>query len=269
MLLFLHFKTCNESWKKQENRTLIRFSRRHDDLYFIEAKATKARTLELQASQQANSTQVRFLAEERYGGSVNGGHLQTPSRDELNIPFDAFCRSIENNAIVTGRPLSSAAVNDCIVKPLTLCSVNVRSAKSKSADLLYYIFSSGADLFALTETWLNANDTVAKLEFIPPGTHKSMHHNRSVLKRDGTGLLFRENVEVKKIDAGEKTSFELSEWSLSSNSFRATLSIIYRPPCSAQLPVTLNTFMEEFATYLESYISVPEPLIVTGDLNIM
>ena len=95
-----------------------------------------------------------------------------------------------------------------------------------------------------------------------------MHHNRSVLKRDGTGLLFRENIEVKKIDAGEKTSFELSEWSLSSKSFRATLSIIYRPPCSAQHPVILNTFMEEFATYLESFISVPEPLIVTGDLNI-
>ena len=76
MLLFLHFTTCNESWKKQENRTLIRFSRRHDDLYFIEAKATKARTLELQASQQVNSTQVRFLAEERYGGSENGGHCR-------------------------------------------------------------------------------------------------------------------------------------------------------------------------------------------------
>ena len=163
MLLFLHFTTCNESWKKQENRTLIRFSRRHDDLYFIEAKATKARTLELQASQQVNSTQVRFLAEERYGGSENGGHLQTPSRDELNIHFDAFCRSIENNAIVTGRPLSSAAVNDCIIKLLTLCSVNVRSAKSKSADLLYYIFSSGADLFALPETWLNANDTESEM----------------------------------------------------------------------------------------------------------
>ena len=38
-------------------------------------------------------------------------------------------------------------------------------------DLLDYIYSSGADLFSLTETWLNANDTAAKLEFIPPGSH--------------------------------------------------------------------------------------------------
>ena len=46
------------------------------------------------------------------------------------------------------------------------------------------------------------------------------------------------------------------------------LSIIYRPPYSAQRPVTLNTFMDEFATYLESITSVSEALIVTGDLNI-
>ena len=50
-------------------------------------------------------------------------------------------------------------------------------------------------------------------------------------------------------------------------SFRARLSV-YRPSYSAQRPVTLNIFMDEFATYLESMISVPEPLIVTGYLNI-
>ena len=52
------------------------------------------------------------------------------------------------------------------------------------------------------------------------------------------------------------------------NSFRARLSIIYHPPYCAQHPVTLNTFMDEFATYLESIILVAVPLIVTGDLNI-
>ena len=95
-----------------------------------------------------------------------------------------------------------------------------------------------------------------------------MHHNRSGRKGGGTGLLFKENIGVKKTDASEKTSFELSEWSPSSNSFWARLSFIYRPPYSSQHPVTLNTFMDEFATYLESIILVPEPPIVTGDLNI-
>ena len=129
-------------------------------------------------SQQVNSTQERFIAGERYGDLENGGHLHIPSWDELNIHLDTSRSSNDNSPIVTDRPLSSAAVNDCLGKPLTLCSVNVRSAKSKSADLLDYIYSSGADLFALTGTWLNANDTAAKLEFISPGTHKFMHHNQ-------------------------------------------------------------------------------------------
>ena len=203
------------------------------------------------ASQQVHSTQDRFIAGEDMG---TWWPFAYSFAGEL---IDTYRSRNENNPIVTDRPLSSAAVNDCTVKP-TLCSVNVRSAKSKSADLLDYISSSGADLFALTETWPNANDTAAKLEFIPPGTHDFIHHNRSGRKGGGTGLLFREKIGVtcKKIDAGEKTSFEFSEWSLSMNAFQARPSIIYRPPYSAQHPVTLKTFMDEFATYVESIILI-------------
>jgi len=141
----------------------------------IETSAIEGRILESRASLQGNSTQGRFIAGERHGDLENGGHLHIPSWDELNIHLDTFRSSNENNPTVTDRPLSSAVVNDRGVKPLTLCSLNVRSAKSKPADLLDYIYSSGADLFALSETWLNANDTAAKLEFIPPDTHKFMH----------------------------------------------------------------------------------------------
>ena len=63
---------------------------------------------------------------------------------------------------------------------------------------------------------------------------------------------------MSKIDAGEKTSFEFSERSLNTNSFRARLSIIYRPP----------TIFDDFASYMESIILTPEPLIITGDFNI-
>ena len=53
--------------------------------------------------------------------------------------------------------------------------------------------------------------------------HKFLHHNRSGRKGGGTGLLLRETISVSKIVAGEKTSFEFSEWSLNTNSFRARL----------------------------------------------
>lgn len=115
-----------------------------------------------------------------------------------------------NNLIVVNRSPLLAAFQDS-PRALTLCSANVRSAKSKSADLLDFIYNSDADLFTFTETWLSDKDTAAKLEFIPPGTHKFLHHSRLGCKGRGTGLLFKENIDVKKIDAGEKTSFEYSD----------------------------------------------------------
>lgn len=41
---------------------------------------------------------------------------------------------------------------------LSLCTMNVRSIKNKSAVFVDYVNSCKADLFALTETWLGKND---------------------------------------------------------------------------------------------------------------
>ena len=63
------------------------------------------------------------------------------------------------------------------------------------------------DIFAQTETRLSDNDTAAKLEFFPTDTHNFIQQNRSGRRGGGTRLLFKKNVDVKKIDAGER-SFE-------------------------------------------------------------
>ena len=128
-----------------------------------------------------------------------------------------------HNLTYAERRKDSAFVQEFSFSALVLCSLNVRLVKSKSSDLVDYIYTSGAELFAFTETWLTVNDTAAKLEFIPPQTHKFLHNNRSGHKGGGTGLLFRGNIDMSKIDAAEKTSFEFSEWSLNTNSFRARL----------------------------------------------
>ena len=54
---------------------------------------------------------------------------------------------------------------------ILLCSANVRSAKSKSAELLNFVCSNDIDLFAIIETWLTDNDSAAVLEF-SPGTQR-------------------------------------------------------------------------------------------------
>ena len=51
------------------------------------------------------------------------------------------------------------------------------------------------------------------LSFFPSDTHKFFHHDR-VGRRGGgggTGLLVKKHIDVKKIDGGEKLSFEFSE----------------------------------------------------------
>ena len=85
----------------------------------------------------------------------------------------------------------------------------------------------------------------------------------------GTALVYRDSLNVVKISAGERESFEHSEWSVqlpSSHNLRVV--IIYRPPCSEEHKVSTNTFFSEFSDYLESIILSKEQLLITGDFNI-
>ena len=83
-----------------------------------------------------------------------------------------------------------------------LCTMNTRSVKNKSETLLDYFCKYGADVFALTKTWLNTNDSAVCTEITPPG-FKFVHCPRKDRKGGGTGLLARKDITVGLIDAGE------------------------------------------------------------------
>ena len=53
--------------------------------------------------------------------------------------------------------------------PMTLCTFNARSVKNKSADIVDYVCDCKADLFAITETWLGADDAAVRAELCPDG----------------------------------------------------------------------------------------------------
>ena len=76
------------------------------------------------------------------------------------------------------------------------------------------------------------------------------------------------SIHVSNISSGSKSSFEFAEYFLSNESLRFRLVIVYRPPYSSNHPVTISTFLEEFAVYLESIILSSEPLCLTGDFNV-
>ena len=74
-----------------------------------------------------------------------------------------------------------------------------------------YICDCKADLFAITETWLSADDAAVRAELCPDG-YKFIDHPRYGRRGGGTGLVYRSSLGIKKVDAGERASFEFSEW---------------------------------------------------------
>lgn len=134
----------------------------------------------------------------------------------LSIQDNTFCGKLRSTHNLTNlieikptqTPRDTGLDKDCCT---VLCTVNTRSVKNKSETLLDYFSESGADVFALTETWLNTNDSAVCNEFTPAG-FKFFHCPRKDRKGGGTGLLARDDITVRMLDGGEKLSFEFSEW---------------------------------------------------------
>ena len=124
---------------------------------------------------------------------------------------------------------------------LKFCTMNVRSLKNKSADFMDFVCTSNADIFALTETWLKDIDSAHRSEATPSG-YMLVDHARGHRRGGGTALLLRDSMEVKKVAAAEKTSFEFLEWLVGVGSHQLRVVVIYRPPYSTNHRVTLNSF---------------------------
>ena len=80
-------------------------------------------------------------------------------------------------------------------------------------------------------------------------------------------LLFRDSINVCKLESGSRNYFEFSEYPVCTGSLRIRLVVIYRPPYSINHPVTVNSFIDEFSEYLESVILSNDLLCLTGDFN--
>ena len=59
---------------------------------------------------------------------------------------------------------------------------------------------------------------------------------------------------VQEVDVPQRSSFEVCEWSLLNGHCKMPLSILYKPLYSLNNPVSISTFMIEFAAYLESVV---------------
>ena len=196
------------------------------------------------------SQPITSLVSLRAYNNLHRRSIAVESRTLINVPIANFEQSVSSTT------------------SLKFCNLNTRSLKNKSADFVCYVKSCAADIFAITETWFTDMDCAHRAEATPPG-YKLYDHPRFGRTGGGTALLCREGITVTKVAAGEKRSFEFSEWIiLSRGSRKIRIVIVYRLQYSPNHPVTTGEFFEEFSDYLESIILSSEPLLITGDFNI-
>jgi exonuclease III len=127
--------------------------------------------------------------------------------------------------------------------------------------LVEFISWKSIDIIAFTKTWFNEFDAAVKAESIPNG-YKLLENSRLNHRGGGDALVFRNNISAKKIEVISRESFEVGEHVLTSNSWQVRLAVVYRPPSSC-----VNTFLNDFATYVESLIMCLEPILITGHFN--
>ena len=162
---------------------------------------------------------------------------------------------------------SGTAVQNVSSTDLNFCLLNAQSLNNKAGEFIDLVCEYKPDVVALTETWFFPTESASRTLCTPAG-YKLLDYPRTSRSGGGTGVMFRDNLTVKKGEAAELRSFEFSEWEIKAETDRIHLIIIYRTPYSEAHPVTTSVFLEEFSTSLETAVFCTNHLLITGDFNI-
>ena len=152
--------------------------------------------------------------------------VSTRSSHNHETQLSSSSRNINNLISVRRYSALAPIVAD---KHLSLCLLNACSVKNKTADLFDYICDCKTDLVAITETWLTTDDAAVRAELCPVG-YRISDRPRTGRRGGGVALIYRDSLSVRRLDAGEKESFEYSEWTISSPSLN-----LLRPSLSSTL----------------------------------
>jgi len=163
---------------------------------------------------------------------------------------------------------------------LKLASFNIRSASSithfynKPEILKHLIHDHKIDILCLTETWLHPDTLPAVINSLLPPSYGFIHQPRPQGGGGGVGFIFNNKISAQNVTLPKYSSFEIQCLSFTvrppsnirSSSITTapyTLLNIYRPPASSKA-----TFLLEFNSLLEDFISSSSELIITGDFNL-
>ena len=142
-----------------------------------------------------------------------------------------------------------------------------RSVTNKIESIIDHVVENDIGLCTVTETLFNDVDSVSIAQLSVAGYFFNNFSRQSQNRGGGTGILFRDSVNVSLVDGRENKSFEYSEWIVKVHDRSMRHIIVYRPPYSSLHPVPASVFFDEFSQFLENVVMCPEVLVISGDFN--
>ena len=148
--------------------------------------------------------------------------------------------------------------------------MNCRSVKNKSLSINDFITSRGVDILAITETWLGSHIDNQVLKELVPMDYDIIHSPRHGKRGGGVAVIFKKGLSVKHLINYQEdvyTHFEHITCSVTAANRQFRLCVIYRPPPSKLNGLRNTIFFDEWSTYLDHQVILPQEIIITGDLN--
>ena len=92
--------------------------------------------------------------------------------------------------------------------------------------------------------------------------------NRKDRRGGGLALISTTNIKIKLLVNGEKSFFEYAVWKASTNNLSVTLLAIYHPPPAQTYHSMHPVFLDEFADYMENFLTTNHNIVIAGDFNL-
>lgn len=152
---------------------------------------------------------------------------------------------------------------------IKLAHWNARSINGKTHNVVDSVMNDSLDVMCLTETWLSGSkkDSVILADLVNNLDGYDFVHQPRKTRGGGVGCLLRNTLNHKRNDTGKFKSFEHLDISVNNGPKLIRLVIIYRPPPNMKNKLSVKMFFTEFASLLETLITCPGQLLITGDFN--
>ena len=150
-----------------------------------------------------------------------------------------------------------------------MCLINSRSICNKTTILNELVLDNDLDIVAITETWLQKDDTFSASDMTPVG-YSFKHIDRNIGRAGGVGLLHRSSISVTVLNNNETinaTTIEYIKCSVTICKTNYTIIVIYRPPPTKTNKLQNGTFFDEIYELLVTDLITKSNLIICGDFN--